>query len=493
MWSGKVYCSQGLPGVLSWARGMAENQHSQVMELSLQSPQGAIQHANVEFFAGQQSLGTIQSDTEGMVRTELLPGDYRVVIQSIGRPNREHTFTIDQALHADTLSLPAASRVRAVVTDGDGQPIAAKVQFIGIEGTSSPDFGPDSAVDAIKNVVYCSRGRFEQPIDPGRYQVIVSHGPEFDADIRELEVGEGQLVPLESRLPRTVDTTGWVSSDFHSHSSPSGDNVSAQRGRVLNLLAEHIEFAPCTEHNRIDTYEDDLLALNATDAMATCTGMELTGSPLPINHQNAFPLHRHEHTQDGGGPQTDADPVKQIERLAMWDQTADKVVQSNHPNIPQILGDKDLDGVPDGGFRGMLGWMDVIEVHPPEGIFTPPPSDISANDKGRNPIFFWMQLLNLGYRIPGVVNTDAHYNFHGSGWLRNYQQSSTDAPAQILISEMIHSAEDGHLVMTTAPFLEAEVRVPDGGRGKGVYQRRGCAARRQPRETLDPGAVCELV
>ena len=292
--------------------------------------------------------------------------------------------------------------------------------------------------------------------------MIISHGPEFDADMRELVVASGQLVPLSCSLPRTVDTHGWISSDFHSHSSPSGDNVSHQTGRVLNLLAEHIEFAPCTEHNRIDTYADDLQLLKATSAMATCTGMELTGSPLPINHQNAFPMQRHVHEQDGGGPVTDEDPVKQIERLALWDNTSSKVVQSNHPNIPQILGDRDLDGKPDDGFRGMLGWMDVIEVHPPEGIFTPPSPDLAPNDKKSNPTFYWLQLLNLGYRIAGVVNTDAHYNFHGSGWLRNYMQCSTDEPALISVDEMIHSAEHGHMVMTTGPFLQVELRVAEG-------------------------------
>jgi len=69
--------------------------------------------------------------------------------------------------------------------------------------------------------------------------------------------------------------------------------------------------------------------------MLTCPGMELTGSPGLINHQNAFPLIPHPRTQDGGAPLTDADPVVQIERLAMWDGGSDKLVQINHPNIVQ--------------------------------------------------------------------------------------------------------------------------------------------------------------
>lgn len=460
VWNGRVYCSQGIPGVRSWAEGQLTDTPTENMQLNLQAPEGPVAHATLEFWRAGKTLGKIHSDKEGIVRTELLPAAYKVVISSQGRESREIEFTIESGKpQASSLTLPAASRVRGEIVDGEGQAMAAKIQFIGLDDTTDPNFGPDSAAEAVKNVVYSARGSFEQAIDPGRYRVIISHGPEYDAETKEIEVTQGQLVSLKSKLPRTVDTTGWVSGEFHSHSSPSGDNVSDQRGRVLNLLAEHIEFAPCTEHNRIDTYADDLHALRASDAMATCTGMELTGSPLPINHQNAFPLHRHEHEQDGGGPHTDADPVKQIERLALWDNNSSKVVQTNHPNIPQILGDVDLDGQPDAGFRGMLGWMDAIEVHPPEGIFTPPAAALEPDKKGQNAIFYWLQLLNMGYRITGVVNTDAHYNFHGSGWLRNYLESSKDDPAQISVEEMIHAAEHGHLVMTTGPFLQVKLRT----------------------------------
>ena len=61
--------------------------------------------------------------------------------------------------------------------------------------------------------------------------------------------------------------------------------------------------------------------------------------------------------------------MAQIARLAMWDDEADKVVQSNHPNMRQMLRDRNLDGEDDGGFAKMLDFMDVIEVHPPEMIF----------------------------------------------------------------------------------------------------------------------------
>jgi hypothetical protein len=157
----------------------------------------------------------------------------------------------------------------------------------------------------------------------------------------------------------------------------------------------------------------------------------------------------------------------QIERLALWDGAGEKLVQVNHPDIGWMFFDRDGDGVPDSGFAGMAGHMDVIEVHPPARIFEGPTYE--SNGQARNnTIHNWLQLLNRGRRLPGVVNTDAHYNFHGSGWLRNYLKSPTDDPAEIKTLDVVHAAERGRLVMTNGPFLEATLRAGRDGPAAGV-------------------------
>jgi hypothetical protein len=350
--------------------------------------------------------------------------------------------------------LPRPGIVVAAITDEAGGPIPCKVQFRG-RGVPDPDFGPDSGDTLVKNLVYSADGRFRVEVAPGDYEIVVSRGPEYDAVSTAITVAASVETPLAARLVRVVDTSGWISSDFHSHSTPSGDNTSSQLGRVQNLLSEQIEFGPCTEHNRISSYAPHLERLRAGHLMATCSGMELTGSLLPVNHQNAFPLVERPGEQDGGGPTVNNDdPVAQVERLALWDDAADKVVQMNHPNLVQVLGDRETDGKADAGFERMLGFVDVIEVHPLEEIFTPPAPDFDPRRR-EHTVFRWLQMLNLGYRLPGVVNTDAHYNFHGSGFLRNYLASPTDDPAKIQVADVIRSAEAGRVVMTSGPFLEA--------------------------------------
>jgi hypothetical protein len=424
-------------------------------ELRVADYSGPVRDARVTVdLPSGQNYGEGTTDASGSIQFGIPEGDFRISFSAIGRP--KESFTIrSQGPIALGMQMDLPSFVYGAITDDQGNPIPCKVEFRGRGGTPDPFFGPDTMIFGVRNLQYTPNGQFRTPIAPGAYDVIVSHGNEYDAVFTSISVERGQDVSVTAQLRRSVDTTGWISTDFHSHSTPSGDNTTSQRGRVLNLLAAHIEFAPCTEHNRVTNYMEHLRHFQAEKLLATCPGIELTGSPLPVNHQNAFPLVQRPRTQDGGAPLTDVDPVVQIERLALWDSRAEKLVQENHPNLVQILGDRDEDGKPDGGFAKMFGYMDVVEVHPPQLILQDPKT---VSGDWRNTIFRWMQLLNLGYRIPGVVNTDAHYNFHGSGWLRNYLKCSTDDPAQIQVSEMVKESERGHVVMSNGPFLEVNAR-----------------------------------
>ena len=435
---------------------------------------GPVPAAFVRVLSGTVSFAGGRTDAMGNLTVTLptVAGDWQLVVSDPARGEKRLAVDPTAPLPAVTqVALPRAGLVAARVTDERGGPLPCKVQFrarrpdaanAGDKAAADPHFGPDSADTAVKNIRYSHDGVFRQEIAPGDYDVTISHGPEYDAVITRISVERGGETALAASLRRVVDTTGWVSGDFHSHSTPSGDNTSSQLGRVQNLLCEQIEFAPCTEHNRISTYTPHLKSLGVEHLMATCSGMELTGSLLPVNHQNAFPLVHKPHTQDGGGPTVDnASPVTQIERLAMWDEGSDKLIQMNHPNLVQVLGDADVNGTPDTGFEGMFGFVDVMEVHPPHEIFlSPPPRDDPR--KPTSPVFTWMQMLNLGYRIPGVVNTDAHYNFHGSGFLRNYIASPTDDPAAIDTATMVRASERGRIVMTNGPFLTVRAAAVAG-------------------------------
>ena len=344
--------------------------------------------------------------------------------------------------------------VRGRITDAHGDPIPCKFELKPLAEGAKLDFGPETGEFAVRNLLYSPDGRIEKQIPVGKYAVTISHGSEFDAIFTEIEVAAGGVSELTAKLIRSVETPGWVSSDFHSHSTPSGDNTSSQLGRVLNLVCENIEFAPCTEHNRVSTYQPHIDRLGIGQFMSSVSGIELTGIPLPLNHQNAFPMQMKPRTQDGGGPVAGPDLESQIERLALWNDRSEKLLQVNHPDPGWMFYDKDGDGKPDAGHERAFPFMDVMEVHAIDNALSLGPIGTREGAPFHNRIFNWLQLLNQGFRIYGVVNTDAHYNFHGSGWLRNWIQSSTDDPAKIDHMELVHTAKRGRIVMSNGPYLE---------------------------------------
>ena len=414
----------------------------------------SISRALVEFKRNGTTYGTGRTDTEGNLSVVLPNDTFTADVFAFGRP-------IASNLSVPVMSGPVVLPVEldpgivsATITDGKDQLIPCKVEFKPQGDDAKLDFGPETGEFSVRNLVYTAHGKFQKAVPPGKYAVVISHGPEFDAVFTEITVLPGQTLPLHAKLVRTVETPGWVSSDFHSHSSPSGDNTSSQLGRVLNLVAEQIEFAPCTEHNRVSTYAPHIERLGIATQLATVSGIEMTGVPLPLNHQNAFPMKLTPRTQDGGGPVAGPDLETQIERLALHDDRSEKLIHVNHPDLGWMFYDKDGDGQPDSGFERAFPFMDVIEIHPIDRVLALGPFTEQNGKQYHNTIFNWLQLLNQGFRIYGVVNTDAHYNYHGSGYLRNWIQSSTDDPARIDSMEMVHAAERGRLIMSNGPYLE---------------------------------------
>ncbi|MEZ6057909.1 MAG: CehA/McbA family metallohydrolase [Planctomycetaceae bacterium] len=413
----------------------------------------------------------LRTDVKGLTQFPIESGEYKVDVTVHGIKLLDAAvLTIpDGEKSQQTLTLKGyqPGTVVAAVTNGDGEPIPCKVEFIPVGSTPLPNFGPETAEFAVKNLRYTVDGTFTQSLHPGEYDCLVSHGPEHEIAMVRINVESGKTVSLTANLTRSVDTTGWVSADYHSHSSPSGDNTGSQLGRVINLVCEQLDFAPCTEHNRISTYADHIAKLKIEAFMASCSGMELTGSPLPLNHQNTFPLIMHPREQDGGGPVTDGDPEQQIARLALWDDRSEKFLQQNHPDLGWLYFDKNGDGIPDEGFSRSFDFMDAIEVHPIDSAWQLTTDNISTGNPSGDRILNWLQLLNLGHRAAGVVNTDAHYNFHGSGGLRNWVKSPTDDPRKIQIIDMVHASEEGHLVMSNGPFLEVSTTSGDKAYGPG--------------------------
>ena len=453
-----IFVNRDLPNVMAdYEESIGKADTLRDTALTITAKGRPVADARVALSFGDVSRGTIVTVKDGIAQVRLPQGEYTANVSVAGQELKSQSFKVldigAAAIQVEDLSPGFAS---ITITDTEGHAIPAKIQFKGKGNTPTPNWAPETGEHLVKNLAYTANGKADVTLEAGEYELTVSRGSEYHADFRTLKVEDGQTTEMAVKLARVVETAGWVSADFHSHSSPSGDNTSSQLGRVLNLIGEHIEFAPCTEHNRISTYEQHLGQLNAKAFMATVSGMELTGTPLPLNHQNVFPLIFKPRTQDGGAPMTDASPETQIERIAAWDNNSVKLIQQNHPDIGWLFYDRDGNKARDEGYSRSFGLMNVMEIHPIDPLLKPSQFEVrDGKTIGNQTALNWLQLLNQGLRIYGVVNTDSHYNFHGSGGLKLWIKSSTDDPAQINSDEMRDASREGHLIMSNGPYLEA--------------------------------------
>jgi hypothetical protein len=260
-----------------------------------------------------------------------------------------------------------------------------------------------------------------------------------------------------------VDTRGWVSADYHNHSTPSGDNTCGTDDRIINLAAEHIEFAPTTEHNRFYDWRPHIERLGLARELNTVPGIELTGRGP---HLNAFPFKPNPEQQDAGAPEWSPDPrISAVLLREHPDRDPDRWIQINHPDLVENFIDRDGDGLADGGYVGLGQLIDAVEVQNfiDSTILSPFPVRIYHNRTDgkdvvlQNREFIWLQLLNRGHRLVGMAVADAH-SVHGNGvggW-RMYMPSRSDEPLEIDWRENAAHARAGRSILTTGPFLQVE-------------------------------------
>lgn len=403
-------------------------------------------------------------DKNGKLSIPFPAGAYEVAILDLGRnPIRERVELRNNETATLKKSLPRAAAIAFEITGDSGREIPCKAQFIGIDGTPTPHLGPANRAHGCKDQYHSERGEFTTRMPPGKYRVIVTRGIEYSHLLQEIEVRPGETAAIRGQLKRLVDTSGWVSADYHNHSTPSGDNTCGTDDRIVNLAAEHIEFAPTTEHNRLYDWRPHIEKLGLAQFIQTVPGMELTGGGP---HLNSFPFKPNPDLQDAGAPTWDPDPRISATLLRRHQgENPDRWIQINHPDLVMNFVDRNNDGLADSGFVGLEHMIDGLEVENfiHSTLLSPHPVRIHVNRTTKaetaiaNRAFIWLQLLNRGHRLTAMAVCDAH-SVHGNGvggW-RMYMPSSTDEPAKIDWKENSRYAKMGRSYLTTGPFLQVK-------------------------------------
>jgi hypothetical protein len=407
---------------------------------------------------GDYVTAAVSADDGGFT-LPLSDGTYDLAAVQIGRPTVTRSLTVagGRLVGEDELLFAPASRIALDVAEaGTDRRLPVKLEFRSRNGGSNPFLGPSKRARGAGNHFFSVQGRDTFSVPAGEYVVHVSHSPEYEVVLQELNVAPGTQVDLKARLRREIESPNWIIADLHNHSTGSGDSNAETPARVLNAAAAGIQFAPATEHNRISTFTPHIEALGLRDFIASCPGIELSGRPGPnaINHQNAFPLLMHDDQQGYGAPRTDADPGVQMRRLFDLDGGSPKLMQQNHPDIGWLYFDRDRDGVIDGGF-GTRPITQVMEIRETMLLVLADTDPATAGRTSR--VFHWLQMLNQGDRIFATANSDTHTIGPESGSIFNYIHVANDDIATLDPWEIVRSVQRGRVVISNGPFLETGI------------------------------------
>jgi hypothetical protein len=461
----------------------------------------------------------------GFYQGTLPKGEYRAMVKIPGYPFEGggaspvlKSFKISSATVVD-FDVPATGFVQVNVTDGVGMgPLAAKVSVVGaasavdpgtfenILGNSITASGNLFGYDALEKVTIhgLPQVQFAGPtgstpvfaVQPGTYQIVVSHGPEYSVSKTTLAVvvgSESSPQVVNASVVPVVDSTGFVSADHHVHLINSADSTVSKDDRIVTMLAEGVDYFVASDHDFKTDLTGDVAALGASALIKTAVSNEITY--FDSGHFGAYPLDLVPGSVTGGaidwgragvtpglGYPSDGSYDLSVSEMALAAKAPPHngiVVQANHFN------------------SGTLGYLRTSGI---DTTVAPPQSSTLPSKLRQNPALtnlysneltaleLWIESSrdqnalaigeNLGDYInmlnffdsanplqrKGIVcNSDTHSTtIVQAGGPRNMLASATDDPALLDPDTLAEAVNEGRNVCTNGPFVRVSI-VGDGG------------------------------
>jgi len=448
------------------------------------------------------------ADEEGCYSGDLAAGDYAVAGALDGTPyegggGAPQTHQITIAAGGETvqnIALPATGAVRVTVVDESGAPVPARITVVGFDPSPEPLFAGSDATglfnDAgsepsrpfgLANFAYTDAdGVAEFDVEPGTYQIYASRGVEYSLFQQPLVVAAGQITEVDAQIARVIDTTGFVSSDFHVHGINSADSRVTHADRVRQFAGEGIDNIVMTDHHVHTDLNPTIAAMEFTPFVKATIGEEIT--TWDYGHFNAYPM-----TIDPSRPSAGSTdwgvaapagrdfvehgaycmPPVEVAELATEGptSTSDTVIQINHIDshfhplrIDTALVPPRAQLDPDSRERFRLdpNGGELFHHFPALEIW-------NSDSRGGQASFLnermgvWFNHLNQGLRTTGIADTDTHqfFNLNAAG-AQTWTASSTDDPSEIDPGEVARSVAEGRAIGSQGPFVRARLLANDG-------------------------------
>jgi hypothetical protein len=409
------------------------------------------------------------------------------------------------------IALPPAGRLRVEVVDEGGDPMPARVAVVGTDpsperlltatvaviGTiqTGMTYDPDDRIPAglSRSEFADAAGVAELDLEPGEYVIAVSRGNEYSLHSERVTIAADAQTTVEARLARVLETSGFISSDYHVHMIASPDSRISNTNRVLSMAGEGVENIIATDHSVVTDLSPTIAALGIDAFVHSTPGEEITS--FDTGHYNAYPRGQ--------------DPLRtQTNGSTDWAGSApagqDFPSYGNYILSPAEIEAEVLAEPANAGLDTVVQINHIDSQFSPLKVntsLTPPASLLSPTEAARfrmdpsitnffhhypalevwngmtighqneflvERIGIWMNLLNRGFVSTAIADTDTH-SFHDlrSGGARTWTPSSTDLPPAIVDNEIGLAVKAGKAVGGQGIYVQARLVADSTGETTG--------------------------
>jgi hypothetical protein len=388
---------------------------------------------------------------------------------------------------------------RVTVVGFDPSPevvLTGNISFTVESGLFSDPFKDPAPFGVVYSDYTDSNGTVTFDLEPGTYQIFVSRGTEYSSHDEEITLAAGGSETVNATLHRVLDTTGFVSSDFHVHQINSPDSRISHNDRASQYAGEGVENLVLTDHDAHADISTEIVALGLTGSLASTVGEEITS--FDTGHYNSYPrdvdaTRPSGGSTDWGGAETAGEDFpsfgnwvltpSEIYTAAVTDPNntaATVVVQINH--FDDHFGPLEIDTGVDPPSTALTNAEAAGFRLPPstEFFFQFPALEVwngfnrshALNEFLNGRIGVWMNLLNqgrghssqaAGYGPTAIADTDSHaYVNLRSGGARSWTASASDAIAGIDGEDVAEAVMDGRVVGGQGIYVQTRLLQTEG-------------------------------
>ena len=470
----------------------------------------------------QNVANTTISDAGGNYSLALAPGNYQIVAHLNGHPYegggtmpQQHAVTVTAFQDtAQNIAIPGSGAVQVDVTDEADLPISAKISVVGID--PSPQASNNQSIFGLINNRTGVFNDFEDArpfgvtrvlflgptgtsptvtLEPGNYRVIASHGIEYSQAFADITVTAGATSSVDLQIARVIDSSGFISGDFHVHTLDSPDAAINRDLRVRSMLAEGVDMFVSSDHDIRTDFTPTITALGATSLISVPTSAEITS--FDYGHFNAWPMTLDPTKVNGGSVDHGgaAPDGQDFPSFGSYNLTPAQIVAAAHadPGVDTVQINHFYSHM---GLDGGSGLAIDTGLTPPQSAVPPQvrrldPSitnfftdtfdalevwiessrgQIYDNFYGRN-LGDWFNLINQGIVRAGVADSDTHSTMlNQSGFPRTMVASPTDAPGALgaIADTLSGNVNDGRAFGTNSPMVRITTLAASTGQTGGL-------------------------